>query len=220
MLTPPLVTMTSTSPASRSTAASTCAASSSTWSRSATTRPASTTAAASMWELESWIWPGASGWPGRDQLGAGRDDPDPQARQDEDVAVARRRGQGHPAGVEHLARPQHGLVPARTSSPAGRTERPHRDRHAHLDDLRAAVGVLDLDDRVGAGRHHRAGHDAHRLTGADLAVGDATGRHLAHDGQVGAGGGVAGDDAGDVGRAHGVPVHRGVVEAGQVDPGA
>ena len=99
---------------------------------------------------------------GLDQLAAGGDDDDPRAGAGPDPVAADRGeqpdlpGPEAGAGVEHRARRR-----ARPRRPGGCARRP-RARWVMRTAGEAAVGPLDRDDRVGAGRHRRAGHDPRR----------------------------------------------------------
>ncbi len=81
--------------------------------------------------------------------------------------------------------------------------------------LGAPVAVLDGDDGIGPLRQGRAGHDPHRSAGLEDVAAGVTGGDVAVDRQVDRGVGSGGRD---VGRAHGIPIHRGVGEARQVRP--
>ena len=101
---------------------------------------------------------GSQRLPGRHELGAGRHDGDAGPRPHHGVAVAGGGEQGHPAGVDGHPGAQDEVVRCDVLTPraqrgAGRDARPDLDR------LRAAVGVLHLDDGVGAVGQHGAGHD-------------------------------------------------------------
>ena len=101
-----------------------------------------------------------------------------------------------------------------TSSPARRTCWPGVGGlgDPHLGD--AAVGPLVGHDRVGAGRHRRAGHDLDRGAGRQREQLRLAGADLADDRQVHR---VRRRWRWRRRRAHGVAVHRGVVEARQRD---
>ena len=111
-------------------------------------------------------------------------------------AAALARGDRHPALGEVLAGVAQVLA---FLLPGG-------DEHA----LVLAAGHLLHDDGVGALRDGRAGHDAHGLAGADHAGEGAAGQGGADHRERALAG------AGEVGRAHGVAVHRGVVVRGHV----
>ena len=81
---------------------------------------------------------------------------------------------------------------------------------------RPAVGQLDRNDGVGAVRHRGAGHDPQRRAPAQDVVRRVPRGDVAVDRE--GDGGLRGG-AGELGGAHGVPVHRRVVEARQVDGG-
>ena len=103
--------------------------------------------------------------------------------------------------------------PRRKSSPRGRMKAPLLGGGEKLDQIAAAARPLDRDDRVRALRDRRAGHRANRLARAN-----AAGRHLAgadslDDRQLD---GARLRRPGNIGGAHGVTVHRGVIEARDV----
>ena len=156
MLTPPLVTIASTSAASSATR------------REdggrvvvdrrlpdAPRRPLATTAASSMYEFDSWICPGRNGSPGGTSSAPVETTATRGRRPDQGVGVAGRREEGHPPRVDHHAGLQDDLPLLDVL--AGRPDRrpdwcPGPDLHR----LGAAVGVLHLDDRVRALGQHRA----------------------------------------------------------------
>ena len=105
--------------------------------------------------------------------------------------VARRQP---PAGLQqHVALGEiEALAPHIAAAPRG-FEHPHP--------VAVALGVLLDDDRVGAGRHRRAGEDARRLARADMAAEPGPGRHLGDDAQFDR-------DLAEIVGAHRIAVHR------------
>ena len=82
------------------------------------------------------------------------------------------------------------------------------------------IGVFDLDDGVGPVGDHGPRHDPSGLAGPDGAGGHIAGGQVGDDRQpqgasVTVPSGVC--RGGEVRRLHGIPVHGGVVEAGEVD---
>ncbi len=105
-------------------------------------------------------------------------------------------------------RREHQLTAAHVASRrADRGSAPHRGPDGHFGALDR--GVLDLDHRVGAGRHRGAGHDLERLARSHLTVRSGAGReipdHREHRSRIGH---VFGPD--------GEPVHRRVGEGRHV----
>ena len=145
------------------------------------------------------------------QLRPGRDDGDPRAGMDEDHSAAHR-GQDRdlPGADERAGRENHLAGDDVLGSAADVGAGVHRRHDAN--DLGPGVGALDRHDGVGAVRHRGAGHDPHRSAGPDGLGGAVARRHVVDDGQLDRSI-LAGQ--GDVGREHGVPVHRRVVERGQ-----
>jgi hypothetical protein len=147
------------------------------------------------------------------ELGTGRDDGHPGAGVDRDGGVPRGREQTDMAGRENGPGRQHRAADGEVlTAPTDR--RAERGLDENGDDRHTGVGVLHLDDGVGAIGDHGSGHDPGRLAGADRACGGVAGGQIGHDGQPH--GGVWGRSE-QVRRAHGIPIHRGVVEAGKVD---
>ena len=73
--------------------------------------------------------------------------------------------------------------PAARSSPARRTHSPLRTGRRIATRATPAVGVLERDHRVGAGRDRRAGHDPHRQPGAHAGARLRAGGDVADDRQ-------------------------------------
>ena len=167
-----------------------------------------------MWLLESGIWPWPSGSPRLDQLAAGGDDDDARAagRHIADGAVGRRE-QPDLRGAEDRSRRAARVRPRRASSPARRMCWPSTRGLRMMTTDDAAVGPLELDDRVGAGRHRRAGHDARAEAGLDADAGVAAGGDVADHRQRDRR--CLGGRRRDVVQPYRVAVHRRVVEAGQ-----
>ena len=109
-------------------------------------------------------------------------------------------GRQHDAGREHELAGAHVLA----GVAHGRT-RFDRTCDVHRGAIGGELGDLDHDGRVGARRHRRAGHDAHRLALVDRAVErGARGQRADHP--------QGHRHLGDVGRAHREAVDRGVRE--------
>ena len=138
-----------------------------------------------------------------DQLVAGRDDRDPRPPDHRQVPVAQRRGDAELA----RAQPRAGRddVVARGDVLAGAADVVAGPGRGQPDPVARGVGVLEHDDRVGAGRQRRAGHDPDRGArgerGRLAGAGEGRRRHRQLAGQVGG--------------ADREAVHRRRVEAGQ-----
>lgn len=169
---------------------------------------------------------------GLDELAAGGDDHDPRAGPHADRAPADRREESDLRRTEDGAR-REGQLPgpyvaaARADVRAGLRGpvHPHLAARAlrggaggaHAGGrapARTAVGPLDGDDGLGAGRQRGARHDPGGLPGADGRQPAVTGRDVADDredrGELLGG-------TGDIGDPHRVPVHGAVVERRQRD---
>ena len=151
--------------------------------------------------------------PDVDELAAGADHQHPRTGTHEHAVASDRREQRDLLRPERGTGTERGLTGLQVlTGAADALAVAHRT--AHRDARDAAVGVLERDDRVGTGRDRRAGHDPHREAGTHAAARLRAGRDVADDRQDDrlVRGGVLGVDG-----AHGVAVHRRVVEAGQRD---
>ena len=120
---------------------------------------------------------------GQDQLVAGGEHAHMRPRPHLQAGMAHGGGERQPRRVEPLARPQQHLALAKVEPRrADEGARLHRGRDRDRVALRLRV-LLD-DDRVGAGRHRRAGEDAHRLARPEGEAGAASGDALAGDAQA------------------------------------
>ena len=140
------------------------------------------------------------------QFVAGREHGQPRPAAHRQRGVAGAGGEREPARIEGLARSQEGVaLPEVEPGPA---QEPARgDRLAGGHGLAVGLGVLLDQDRVGAGRHGRAGEDTDRFAGTER-PGEAVA------GGAGADQAQACRDRSDVGGAHGVAVHGGGREGG------
>ena len=135
--------------------------------------------------------------------------------------TATRGGGGEGVRPEPLARREHGVAGADVTAATSDERARGGGGVEHLDGAEgvgeAAGGVLERDDGVSARRHGGSGHDPHRLARPERGVVGRPGRQIGDDAQRHRALGIR---PLDVGEADGEPVHRGVVVAGEVVPGA
>ncbi len=158
--------------------------------------------------------PGAHVLPRCDELVTGGQDRHPDGPDHLDLLHAGRHHRRQLTGTDPGAA-RHDHVPRTQVLTRPADVGPLLGLHAELRLAGVAVGVLHPHHRVGPDRHGGAGHDPPRLAGHVLARErvarrDVT-RHHQHDRGLG-------PRPGQVVPAHGIPVHRGVVEPRQVGP--